>query len=70
MHGKLGDAYYNGLGVEEDDAKAFHWLSKSCRTGLRASEALLGAMYIAGRGVPKDERSLRNITNLPRRGTL
>jgi hypothetical protein len=51
----LGERYYNGDGVEEDDGKAFFWTSKAALMGQhRDAQKLLGDMYLSGHGVDED----------------
>jgi TPR repeat protein len=51
----LGDMYANGLGLPEDDGKAFVLATKSANTGLSYAETLLGTLYEEGRGTPEDD---------------
>ncbi|KAF9979192.1 hypothetical protein BGZ73_004078 [Actinomortierella ambigua] len=49
----LGLAYTSGRGVEQDDAKAFKWITQAANHGLAEAQAFLGSMYLHGRGVEK-----------------
>jgi TPR repeat protein len=59
----LGDLYFEGRGVTQDDAEAARWYQKAEPNWLNPTR--LGILYEAGRGVPQDiERAL----DLYRRG--
>lgn len=51
---QLGRAYYNGLGVDKDEEKAFKWHKKAAENNLPASQYALSLMY-------KMERDARKI---------
>jgi TPR repeat protein len=51
---RLGSMYASGVGVGQDDAKAFEWISKSADQGHLDAMSLLSLMYGAGRGVKHD----------------
>jgi hypothetical protein len=51
----LGAMYLNGIGVPEDDAKAFQWAQKAADQGLPGAEWLVGSMYAMAQGVPRDD---------------
>jgi TPR repeat protein len=51
---RLGGLYVHGLGVPQDDAQAFNWMSKSAAQGEPMAEFILGTMYQRGRGVDQD----------------
>ena len=51
----LGDCYYFGEGVREDEAEAAKWYRKAADQGDVRAQFSLGVMYAKGRGVPKDE---------------
>lgn len=51
---ELGNSYMNGLGVDQDNSKAFALLSKAAAAGLPGAEVNLGYLYSTGRGVAKD----------------
>lgn len=46
----------NGMGVPQDDAKAFALLSKAANAGNGPAEVTLGYLYLTGRGVAIDKR--------------
>lgn len=50
----LGLLYLNGVGVEQDDAKAVAWLQRSVKQGTAEAAATLGDLHLSGRGVAKD----------------
>ena len=50
----LAALYVGGLGVPQDDAKAFAWFSKAAAQGYANAQYSLGYMYLEGRGVPRD----------------
>ncbi len=50
----LGAAYYGGLGVEQDDALAVHWLGKAATGGHDRAQFLLAEAFANGRGVEAD----------------
>lgn len=52
---KLGDAYFEGLGVQVDLSKAAYWLQKATAQGYAPAESLLAALYQQGAGVPRDD---------------
>lgn len=52
----LGIAYYNGYGVDEDEAAAFTYYLRAARLGHMDSMVSVGTLYRDGRGVPKDSR--------------
>ncbi len=52
---RLGFYYAQGLGGEQDDAKALHWSRLAAEKGDCFSQSLLGDYYAQGRGVTKDE---------------
>ena len=51
----LGGMYYNGRGVQEDDAEAVTWLRKAAELGHASAQHFVGAMYANGQGVPQDD---------------
>ncbi len=53
-HNELGDTYYYGLGVNEDDAEAAKWYRKAAEQGHASAQNSLGFMYDNGQGVNKD----------------
>ncbi|RUM67440.1 MAG: sel1 repeat family protein, partial [Sulfurospirillum sp.] len=50
----LGEMYLDGVGVAEDYAKAFKWLSDAAKKGDSQAEYLLGYMYENGLYVSAD----------------
>ena len=48
----LGNMYYNGEGVPQDDATAVMWYTKAAEQGNAAAQSNLGNMYYNGEGVP------------------
>jgi TPR repeat protein len=42
------------FGVQQNKAEAIEWFRKSAESGLDDSQAMLGALYLDGNGVPKD----------------
>ncbi len=52
--GKLGDAYYIGLGVTASYAEAVIWYREAAEHGNAAAQRHLGIMYGLGQGVPQD----------------
>ena len=51
----VGKMYYDGHGVEQDNAEAARWFRKAADRGLAAAQNNLGAMYDNGRGVKRDD---------------
>ena len=52
---ELGQAYYDGKGVPQDDEAAARWYRKSADQGNAKAQNTLGTMYSTGRGVPRDK---------------
>ncbi len=52
---KLGEMYYYGNGVEEDEAEAVKWYRKAAEQGHADAQFDLGDMYYIGEGVEEDE---------------
>jgi len=50
----LGIAYLRGQGVQQDDAKAAHWLSLSASHGYAPAQTDLAGACLTGRGVAQD----------------
>src|SRR5256885_725545 len=48
-------SYANGIGVENDEVKAFEWYKKSAEQGFSNAQCNLGVCYANGIGVKKDE---------------
>ena len=51
----MGDLYYAGRGVPQDNAQAAAWYQKSADQGDPEAEVRLSLMYFRGVGVPKDD---------------
>jgi len=51
----LGDMYYIGEGVPENDAEAVKWFRKAAEQGLAEAQVNLGIMYANGEGVPGND---------------
>ncbi len=49
---ELGDRYYYGIGVPQDDKEAVKWYRKSAEQGSAKAQYNLGVMYANGEGVP------------------
>jgi hypothetical protein len=52
----LGDMYFNGRGVPNDDKKAVAWYRKAAEQGHAIAQFNLGFMYEIGEGVPRDDK--------------
>ena len=50
----LGNMYFDGEGVPEDDAEAARWYRLAADQGHARSQYNLGTMYYTGSGVPED----------------
>ena len=51
---KIGDCYYLGQGVDEDNNKAFIWYKKSADQGYAKAIYHIGGAYMHGTGVQRD----------------
>ena len=51
----LGQIYYEGKGVPQDDSEAVKWYRKAAERGHAAAQYKLGVMYRKGEGVPQDD---------------
>ena len=51
---RLGQMYYYGQGVPENDAAAFDWFSRAAAQGNAEAQAQLAGMYLYGLGPAKD----------------
>ena len=51
----LGNLYYEGRGVPQDDAEAVKWYRLAAEQGLAQAQYNLGFMYQQGEGVPQDD---------------
>lgn len=49
---KIGDRYYNGVGVQKNYSKALKWYVKSAKLGDSWSKNKIGEMYRDGKGSP------------------
>ena len=52
---KLGECYYLGKGVAENDAKAVKWFQKSADQGNADAQYYLGECYYLGKGVAQND---------------
>jgi TPR repeat protein len=50
----LGQMYYRGRGVAQDDREAATWFRRAADQGDTTGQFFLGGMYSEGRGVPQD----------------
>jgi TPR repeat protein len=50
----LGNSYWNGRGVSQDDTRAAALYSRACDSRNAAACSSLGVCYWSGRGVTKD----------------
>lgn len=53
---KLGNCYDKGIGVAQDDVRAFEWYEDAYDAGLVQATANLGIFYINGRGTQKNPK--------------
>lgn len=51
---EVGGSYFNGEGVQKDEAKGLFWTEKAAAKGNPTSQYNLGLSYAEGLGVPKD----------------
>ncbi|MGF1909316.1 sel1 repeat family protein [Vibrio kasasachensis] len=51
---RLGLAYTNGYGVNQDYSQAMNWFLKAAQQGQADAQFMSGVAYAAGRGVPRD----------------
>jgi len=56
----LGDVYYDGRGVAQDDTKAREWYQKAADAGNGDAMFNLGWLYEKGRGVTRDPTKARD----------
>ena len=54
MQGAVGKMYREGLGVEQNYAKALHWSKMSAEQGNVSSQYDVGWMYFHGVGIPQN----------------
>ena len=57
---KLSKCYFKGIGVEQDDEKAFKYLDKAYKLGSKESYLKLAECYIKGIGVEQNLCESRN----------
>ena len=53
----LGRLYLYGLGVQQSNNEALHWLQKSADAGCPRAVAALAMVYAKGQGVPHGQRN-------------
>lgn len=51
----VGDCYYYGRGVQEDNVKAAEWYTKAYEQGNVHAASQLGRIYYSGQGVEADK---------------
>lgn len=51
---RLGNCYYNGIGVTKDDKRAFRWSLAAAEQGNAEAQNYVGLSYTVGRGVAKN----------------
>ena len=51
---RLGDLYYNGIGVQQDYYTAAQWYKKAAKQGIVDAQYLYGLMLVEGNGVTDD----------------
>ena len=51
---KYGQMYYNGEGVEKDDAEAMNWFQKAAQQECAWAQFFCGLMYAYGKSVPRN----------------
>jgi TPR repeat protein len=62
---KLGNMYYLGLGVLEDDGEAARWFSMAANQGDPEAQVMLGTLYVLGTGVPQDYAEAARLFRMP-----
>jgi hypothetical protein len=50
----VGQLYYRGRGVKQDDYQAANWFRRAAEQGEPAAQLYLGNLYAEGQGVPQD----------------
>ena len=50
----LGNMYYKGIGVPQDDGAAYKWFKKAAEQGLTRAQNNVGTMYMRGLGVSRN----------------
>jgi uncharacterized protein len=58
---EVGQLYWTGQGVPQDDKQAVDWFQKAAAKGNAAAIYDLGIAYDTGRGIRKDPRTARNL---------
>lgn len=61
---ELGDRYFKGEGVPQDDGEAVRWFRLAAEQGHAEGQFILSLMYGAGRGVPQDYVAAHKWANL------
>ena len=56
---RVGRCYDKGHGVEEDNATAFRWYSKSAEQGYYKAEYQMARAYVKGKGVTPSEKKAK-----------
>jgi TPR repeat protein len=62
---KLGNMYYLGLGVPEDDREAAKWFGRAADQGDAEAQIMLGTLYVLGTGVPQDYAAAVRLFRMP-----
>jgi len=62
---KLGNMYYLGLGVAEDDQEAVKWFEQAAQQGDLEAHVMLGTLYVLGAGVPQDDAAAADHFRVP-----
>ena len=66
----LGQCYRNGRGVQQDRAKAAHWIQRAAQHEDPIAHFLYGTLLATGEGVPRDPaQALRFYLKAAARGT-
>ena len=50
----LGNMYYKGIGVPQDDGAAYKWFKKAAEQGLTRAQNNVGTLYMRGLGVSRN----------------
>ena len=50
----LGNMYYKGIGVPQNDGAAYKWFKKAAEQGLTRAQNNLGTLYMRGLGVSRN----------------
>ena len=51
---RLGNMYFEGLGLPQDYAEAVKWYRMAAEQGYAEAQNVLGDMYVKGYGLPQD----------------